>query len=250
MVTACIRVTRDTTTPIVVRGRRLTMLHCDSCNRAVHTVTREDQQVCVVCQRILGAARGAGALVPSSCTRDRPGSRPKSAVRRAIQRSTAANDAEREAATRAAQAAVEAICGGGRAGAGAARAVADRAARNVLAQRTEVDLPEGADLTEACLRRAEEHLLRYGARSAGKAVCGGAMLHRARDRRGACVASTTVPEDVWCLCAVAIAVCDEYPAIGDEARLLDAARAMTERYMLLPKGVCSAAIVELWKYGG
>ena len=225
------------------------MLRCDSCRRNVPVVQRADQQVCAVCQRLLGAARGAGALVPNSCTRDRPGSRPKSAVRRATQRSSAANEAEREAVTRAAHAAVEAICGGGRGGTGVARAVADRAARNVLTQRSEVDLPEGAALTDACLRAAEAHLLRYGARSAGKAVCGGAMLRRARDRRGACMASAAVPEDVWCLCAVAIAVCEEAPAVGDEARAAEAAAAMAARYMLLPKGVCAGAIVELWKYG-
>lgn len=108
-------------------------------------------------------------------------------------------------------------------------------------------LPEGAAAVEACLERAEAHLLQSGARAAGKSAAASELLQRAR-ARAACITSAAVTEDIWALAAVAVVSADERPSSKDEQILREAALAMAKRFRLLPKRICSAAILDIWMY--
>ena len=222
-------------------------MRCDACAAEVSTVIRADQVVCSRCSNVLCAPRGAGALVPATCSRDRPGRPPRGAVRRALQRgASTATEEQRNTAARAAQAAVDAVCGVGRGAQGAARAVAHRAMRDALSSRMDVELPEGAAATAECLRRAEAYLLQGEARAAGCGARGGELLRRARELHGACAESASVTEDAWCLAAAAVATAGGAPPRGDECRA--AALALASRYQLMPKQVCARAAEEIMRY--
>lgn len=108
-------------------------------------------------------------------------------------------------------------------------------------------LPEGAAAVEACLVRAEAHLLQSGARAAGQSAAAAEVLQRARSR-AACITTQSVTEDIWALAAMAVVSADERPASRDEDVLRAAALAMATRFRLLPKRVCSAAILDIWMY--
>ena len=246
-------------------------MHCETCGVDCAVEVRADQVVCTVCASVLRSAHGAGLVVQRTFTRERPGRAPRSAVRRALQRTSIASEAHRAAAERAAQSAVDAVSAAGyargshahksictncscsvhrrRMEPGAARAVADRAVRDAMSLKVAVALPEGPAAVEACLRAAEAHLLQSGARSAGKTADAADLLRKARECRGACVATAAITEDIWALAAVAIVSAGERPsdAGGDDA-LCRSALAMASRFKLLPKRVCSAAIVDLWRY--
>jgi len=102
---------------------------CYACKVERRTVICADQVVCSECSTVLQAAKGAGAVVPRTFTKERPTTKTRKAVLKAVKRIGIPSSSLREAAQKAAHAAVEGVSASGKLKPGEAKAIAEKAVK-------------------------------------------------------------------------------------------------------------------------
>lgn len=202
-------------------------MFCEVCFADTETCTVDGHEACSMCGQV---TRGGPSVHTSTFSRKsaRPEKIHKSVSSTLVARGVP--DSISPAMARVAQASVAAAFAGGRAPAGAARALANRAIDDTSFTRT-------GDAIE----RAEAIIGAREASALGKAGKAQKLLERAR-AAGTCKATPQTTEGAWALAAIVAATC-EPPIDGNyEAAARDAAH----RCDVPMKSACVAAISSIW----
>lgn len=209
-------------------------MFCEGCLAETESRFIDGHEACAMCGQ---AVRGGPSVHTSAFARRalKPEKIHKSVASALI--AHAAADAlspiDQSAIARVAQASIVAAFAGGRAPAGAARALANRAVDELCA----------GPSVQNVIVAAESIVAEKEPRALGKARAAETMLAEAR-RRGACMPTNRITEGAWALAAVVAATCP--PPISDNFET--AARDAALRCDVPLKTVCVEAIADVWRF--